>query len=133
MLRITDLESGKSVDLALEDVLTNCFREQIDLGQDRRKHEAFLQRLEHGMEAAIRYAVDLSLEPPLQSEITRAFLIVSALGIPMPEDAMLRRSAMLRFLRAHEPSAPPSPDQPTDKPQPLEISLGLFRPDPDDS
>jgi hypothetical protein len=133
MLRITDLESGKSVDLALEDAIRGCFREQIDRGRNGRNHRAFLQRLEHGMEAAIRYAVDLSLEPPLSSEITRAFLLASALHIPIPEDAMLRRSAMLRFLRAHEPSAPPSSDQPTDKPQPLEIRLGLFRPEPSDS
>ncbi len=123
MLRMTDLDTGKSVELAVEEILMECFREQIDRGRNPGNLKAFRRRLGHGIEKVIADAVDLSLQPPLSSELNQAFLLATALRIPVPEDALRRRSILLRFLRAHEPLTPlPSCEAATEQDVPTTVT-----------
>jgi hypothetical protein len=112
MLRITDLESGKSIDIALPDVVAECFREQLDRGRKPGNHKAFLRRLEHRIELAIGDAVDVSLQPPLQCEITEAGVIALVHNVSIPAKGFRRRSSLLKFLRAYADSPAGSPGQP---------------------
>jgi hypothetical protein len=113
MLRMTDLDSGKSVDLTVQDIFMECFREQIDRGLNPRNLEEFRGRLGHEIEEAIADAVDLSLQPPFTAEITQAYVLASALGIPIPKEALRRRLALTRFFRAHGQPWPLSSEIPT--------------------
>jgi hypothetical protein len=113
MLRMTDLESGKSIDITLPDVVTKCFREQLDRGRKPRNREAFLRRLEHRIELAIGDAVDVSLQPPLPSEITEASVIALVHNVSIPEKGFRRRSILLKFLRPYADSPIVSPGPPT--------------------
>jgi hypothetical protein len=108
MLRITDLDSGKSVDLGVEDVLLGRFREQIDRGRNPKNLKAFRQRLESRIEVAITDAIDLNFQPPLPREINDAIMLASILDISIPKNALRRRSVLLRFLHDHKYSEPPS-------------------------
>jgi hypothetical protein len=101
MLRMTDLESGKSIDITLPDVVIKCFGEQMDRGRKPHNREAFLRRLEHRIELAIGDAVDVSLQPPLHCEITEASVIAMAHNVSIPEEGFRRRSVLLKFLRPY--------------------------------
>ena len=113
MLRITDLESGKSIDITLPDVVANCFRDQLDRGRKPGNRKAFLRRLEHRIELAIGDAVDVSLQPPLHREITDASVIAMAHNVSIPEEGFRRRSVLLKFLRPYTDSPMVSPGPPT--------------------
>lgn len=113
MLRMTDLESGKSIDITLPDVVAECFREQLDRGRKPRNREAFLQRLEHRIELAIGDSVDASLQPPLQCEITEASVIALVHNVSIPAKGFRRRSILLKFLRPYTDSLIVSPGPPT--------------------
>ena len=113
MLRMTDLESGKSIDITLPDVVAKCFREQLDRGRKPRNREAFLRRLEYRIELAIGDSVDVSLQPPLASEITEAGVIAMAHNVSIPEEGLRRRSILLKFLRPYADSPKVSPGRPT--------------------
>jgi hypothetical protein len=113
MLRVTDLESGKSIDITLPDVVAKCFREQLDRGRKPGNRKAFLRRLEHRIELAIGDSVDVSLQPPLQSEITEAGFIAMAHNVPFPKEGLRRRSILLKFLRPYVDAPTISPEPPT--------------------
>jgi hypothetical protein len=101
MLRITDLESGKSIDITLPDVVAKCFQEQLDRGRKPGNRRAFLRRLEHRIELAIGDSVDVSLQPPLQCEITEASVIALVHKVSIPAKGFRRRSILLKFLRPY--------------------------------
>jgi hypothetical protein len=113
MLRITDLDSGKSIDISLPDVVANCFRDQLDRGRKPGNRKAFLRRLEHRIELAIGDSVDVSLQPPLHCEITEASVIALAHNVSIPAKGFRRRSILLKFLRPYADSPIVSPGQPT--------------------
>jgi hypothetical protein len=116
MIRMTDLESGKSIDITLRDVVAKCFREQMDRGRNPGNRKAFLRRLEHRIELAIGDAVDPSLQPPLQCEITEAGVIALVHNVSIPEEGFRRRSILLKFLRPYTdtPAASPRHPNPTE-------------------
>jgi hypothetical protein len=111
MLRMTDLESGKSIDITLPDVVANCFREQLDRGRNPGNRKAFLRRLEHRIELAIGDSVDVSLQPPLHCEITEASVIALVHNVSIPAKGFRRRSILLKFLRPYTDSPIVSPGQ----------------------
>jgi hypothetical protein len=113
MLRMTDLESGKSIDITLPDVVTKCFREQLDRGRKPGNRKAFLRRLEYRIELAIGDSVDVSLQPPLHCEITEANVIALAHNVSIPEGGFRRRSVLLKFLRPYADSPINSSGRPT--------------------
>jgi hypothetical protein len=113
MLRMTDLESGKSIDITLPDVVAKCFLEQLDRGRKPGNRKAFLRRLEYRIELAIGDSVDVSLQPPLHCEITEASVIALAHNVSIPEEGFRRRSILLKFLRPYVDSPIVSPGRPT--------------------
>jgi hypothetical protein len=113
MLRMTDLESGKSIDITLPDVVAKCFLEQLDRGRKPSNRKAFLRRLEHRIQLAIGDSVDVSLQPPLQCEITEAAVIAMLHNVPIPQEGLRRRSILLKFLRPYASSPTACPEQPS--------------------
>jgi hypothetical protein len=85
----------------------------LDRGRKPRNREAFLRRLEHRIELAIGDSVDVSLQPPLQCEITEANVIALVHNVSIPAKGFRRRSILLKFLRPYVDSQIVSPGPPT--------------------
>ena len=68
---------------------------------------AFTRRFEYRIEAAVINAVDLSIQPPFPTEITQAAFISMTRNVPLPAEALRRRTALFKFLREN----PPDPAQ----------------------
>jgi hypothetical protein len=104
VLRITDLESGKSVDLSVRELAAECLREQIDRGKKPKNLERFVERFAYHLELAIGDAVDPTLQPPLSNEVTLATYIAMMKNIPIPSICLRRRIELLKFLQENPES-----------------------------
>jgi hypothetical protein len=100
-LRLSDPDTGKSIDLAVPDSVLNCFREQIKRARTPKSLEAFRSRLECRIEPAIIEAVNLSIQPPLRHEITRAQVISMMQNVPLPTRTLHHRTTLLKFLQKY--------------------------------
>lgn len=98
MLRLTDLATGRSVDLPVLGMTSECFVEQLEAGKKPKGLHAFIERLSYRVELAIADAVDASIEPPRASELISAVYLASDQNLSLPPECLRRRRAMVKFL-----------------------------------